>query len=374
MVAAGEIRGDPAQADVVRRLDLLNQRLAASAAPASGRVLARLRAPRREAVRGLYIHGEVGRGKTMLMDAFFAEAVTSRKRRAHYNDFMGDVQDRLHAARQAGGAPAADPIAAVAAATASEARLLCLDEFAVTDIADAMILSRLFGELFAVGLTLVATSNVAPEELYRDGLNRGLFLPFLAQLRAACEIVSLDGDIDYRLEKLTASEVYVTPLGPAATRSLDLTFHRLTGLDRAPAAALRVKGRDVAVPQAAAGVARFAFADLCEAPLGAGDYIAIARAFNTLVVDGIPALRPEQRDVARRLILLVDTLYDHRVNLIVSAATEPAGLYRATSGDEALAFKRTVSRLIEMRSVAYLGAAHGARGAAEPLAPEHQSG
>jgi cell division protein ZapE len=378
MVAAGDIRGDAAQTALARRFDRLNRDLAAagSAAVRSG-ILARLLGGRRETVRGLYVHGEVGRGKTMLMDAFYREAREPRKRRAHYNEFMGDVHDRIHAARRGNGSGSGDPIAVVAASLASEARLLCLDEFSVTDIADAMILARVFGELFAAGLTLVATSNLPPEEQYQDGLNRGLFLPFIAGLRRACDVVGLSGGIDYRLEKLTASEVYVTPLGPAATRSLDATFRRLTGSERGESALLRVKGRDVHVPQALAGVARFSFADLCQAPLAAGDYIAIARAFHTVIVDGIPVIRDDQRDVARRLILLVDTLYDHRVNLIVSAAAEPSGLYRAKFGDEAFAFKRTVSRLIEMQSAGYLGAPHRAVAADAPgqsLAREHQSG
>jgi cell division protein ZapE len=308
---------------------------------------------------------------------FHAAAPLAKKRRAHFNEFMGDVHDRIHVVRRRNGA--GDPTAVVAKAMAAEAQLLCLDEFSVTDIADAMILSRLFGELFAAGVTLVATSNTAPQELYRDGLNRGLFLPFIDMLERRCDVIALKGETDYRLEKLTAGEVYVAPLGAAATASLDATFRWLTGLDRGDGEILRVKARDILVPQAANGVARFAFADLCEAPLAAGDYLAIARAFHTMVIDGIPVIRPEQRDVAKRLILLIDTLYDHRVNLIVSAAAEPGELYRASSGDVAQAFKRTASRLVEMRSPAYLGAAHRAPAeaggtAAQPLAPEHQSG
>jgi cell division protein ZapE len=379
LVAAGTIRADHSQADLARRLDELNRRLAdPTPARRRGR-LARLlgAAAPPDAIRGLYIHGDVGRGKTMLMDVFYASAPVANKRRAHFNEFMGDVHDRVHAVRRANGD--GDPTSAVAQAIAAEARLLCLDEFAVSDIADAMILSRLFGEMFAAGVTLVATSNTAPEELYRDGLNRGLFLPFIELLRARCDVVALDGGTDYRLEKLTAGDVYVTPLGAGATASLDATFRRLTGVERGAAAILRVKARDIRVPQAANGAARFAFADLCEAPLAAGDYLAIARTFHTLVVDAIPVIRPEQRDVAKRLILLIDSLYDHRVNLVASAAAEPGGLYRATSGDVAQAFKRTASRLIEMQSPAYLGAAHRApAGTAETagaaLAPEHQSG
>jgi cell division protein ZapE len=373
MVASGQVRGDPAQEEIVRHLDDLIDRLAASGRR-NGGFLSRWRSRITGSRRGIYIYGDVGRGKTMLMDLFHAAAPLAAKRRVHFNEFMGEVHDRVHAARRT---DTADAIAAVANDLAREARLLCLDEFMVTDIADAMILSRLFRALFGSGVTLVATSNLAPEGLYRDGLNRGLFLPFIDLLRQHCDVVALQTGTDYRLEKLTAGEVYVTPLGVAATRSLDAIFRRLTGRDRGDSVVLRLRGRDLHVPQAAAGVARFGFAELCDAPLGSGDYLAIARAFHTLIIDDVPILRNEQRDIARRLTLLVDTLYDHRVNLIASAAAQPADLYRATSGEIAQAFKRTVSRLIEMRSSAYLGAAHrlpatlpGA--AAPPLAPKHQ--
>jgi cell division protein ZapE len=355
-VAAGGFSFDPQQAKLAARLDAL---LAELNAPKRRRgFLARLRGNGPSTPRGLYVYGSVGRGKTMLMDEFFAAAPDLPKRRIHFNEFMGEVQDKLHAARAAGGA---DPIAPVADAVVREARLLCLDEFSVTDIADAMILSRLFEALFARGLALVATSNSPPSELYKDGLNRGLFLPFIAMLQRHVDVFHLDIPTDYRLAKLGGAKVYVTPLGPASRAALDTLWRRLTGTERGPAAALRTRGRDIHVPQAVDGVARFGFADLCEAPLAAHDYVQIARAFHTLVVDDVPVIADEQRDVARRFILLIDTLYDHRVNLIASAAAEPAELYKATDGEEAFAFQRTVSRLMEMRSAAYLGAAHGAK-------------
>lgn len=354
------------------RLDALVGTLV-DAAPSPG-FFGRLFGKRAEPVRGVYLWGEVGRGKTMLMDAFFEVAPVAAKRRVHFNAFMGEIQDRIHAARQAG---AADPIAPVAADFARETRLLCLDEFFVTDIADAMILARLFTALFADGLVLVATSNVPPDGLYKDGLNRGLFLPFVALLKEHVDVVHLDAPTDYRLAKLAGAEVYVTPNGPEARLALDAIWRSLTGTDRGKATALRTRGREIRIPQASDGVARFGFDDLCRAPLAAHDYIQIARAFHTVIVDDVPVIADAERDVARRFILLVDTFYDHRVNLILSAAAEPDALYHANWGDEAFAFKRTVSRLIEMRSAGYLGAAHGMvevpEGPQGGLAPQHQS-
>ncbi len=369
-VASGDITPNPAQLVLVARLDRLNGELGDRGPPRGlfGRLLSR----RARSPKGLYIHGAVGRGKTMLMDTFFAASEVRARRRVHFNAFMGEVQDRLHAAREQ---DEGDPIRSVATAIASETRLLCLDEFSVTDIADAMILSRLFGALFGRGVVLVATSNNAPEDLYKDGLNRGLFLPFVATLRRHVDVFDLDIDTDYRLAKLAGAPVYVTPLGLGARNALDTIWRRLTGTQRGEPTTLRTHGRNIRVPQAEDGVARFSFADICEAPLAANDYLQIARAFHTLIVDDVPIIADDKRDAARRLILLIDILYDHRVNLIISAAAEPAALYVATDGEEAFAFRRTASRLIEMRSAAYLGATHGVSLAPNPpLAPQHQSG
>ena len=347
--AAGEIEANPAQIALAARLDQL---LVALAKKDAGGVLARL-AGRTPRVRGLYIAGAVGRGKTMLMDWFFDAAKVEFKRRTHFNEFMGDVQDRIHLARRSA---ASDPIQPVATAIAAQSPLLCLDEFAVTDIADAMILSRLFGALFARGLTLVTTSNTAPENLYQGGLNRDLFLPFIDVLKQNTDTILLDIDTDYRMAKLAGAPVYVTPLGPAAHAALNAAWRRLTGGDKGGAATLTNHGRAISVPEAAEGVARFSFDALCRAPLGASDYLTIARAYHTIVLDDVPVLRDTERDAARRFILLVDTLYDRGVRLVLSAAAEPAALYAATFGEEAAAFPRTVSRLTEMRSQSYLSA------------------
>jgi cell division protein ZapE len=373
LVEAGELVSDPAQLAVARRMDRLEDQLAERRLANKQSALGWLFAGKAKPVRGLYVYGGVGRGKTMLTDAFFAAAVVRRKRRSHFHEFMADVHDRIHRAREAarnGAKGPADPIAPVAAEIAGETRLLCLDEFAVEDIADAMILSRLFEALFARGLVLVATSNAAPDELYRDGLNRGLFLSFIAVLGRYVDVVELAARTDYRLEKLGRAPVYVTPLGPEATAALGRIWRSLTGTDRGQPAAVQVKGRRVTVPEAAGDVARFAFADLCEAPLGASDYAAIARAYHTLLLDGIPVIADGRRDVARRFINLVDVFYDHGVKLVASAAAEPEDLYRAPTGEESFAFRRTVSRLAEMRSEAYLAAARPGRAASEKVMPE----
>ena len=315
-----------------------------------------------EPPRGVYVHGAVGRGKTMLMDLFYGAADVPRKRRAHFHAFMADVHGRLHLWRQAhkrGEVAGDDPIAPVAAELASEASLLCFDEFAVRDIADAMILGRLFTALFSEGVVVVATSNVAPDDLYLEGLNRSLFLPFVALLKERLEIVELDARTDYRLEKLARAPVYYTPLGPKTDAALDAAFLALTGIRQGQPAAIALLGRVLEVPQAIDGVARFDFDGLCGRPLGSPDYLEIAERFHTLFVDRIPVLATAQRNEARRFIILIDALYDMRVKLIASAAAEPAALYAGADGAEAFEFARTASRLFEMRSADYLALPHG---------------
>ncbi len=309
-------------------------------------------------VRGLYIWGPVGRGKTMLMDIFFADAPVGKKQRLHFHEFMADVHERIHGLRaelKAKQGEAGDPIVPAADAIADVTQLLCFDEFAVTDIADAMILGRLFERLFARGVTVVATSNTPPGDLYKGGLNRALFLPFLALLKQHMAVFHLDAPRDYRLEKLGSVPVYVTPLGLAADMTLDRFFTQLTGKTRGEPTAITHKGREIGVPQAAGGVARFSFDDLCRQPLGAADYLKLARAFHTMIIADVPAMDSRSRNEARRFINLIDTLYDNGVKLVISAEKPAERLWTGTDGHEAHAFARTASRLIEMQSDAYIG-------------------
>ncbi len=359
LVLSGERKRDPAQFAIARRFDHLSAELLASRPSRKTNALGWLFASRKKdhpPVKGLYIHGGVGRGKTMLMDMFFEAVPIQRKRRAHFHEFMADVHERIYKHRQKlknGETKQADPIPPVASELFGEARLLCFDEFTVTDIADAMILARLFSELFAKGCVLVATSNVAPDNLYRDGLNRGLFLPFIDLLKANTEIISLDTDTDYRLTKTDGNPVWISPLGPDADASMDKAWARETaGTVIAPAEVPR-KGRKIPVPAAAGKAARFSFADLCQQPLGAADYLAILERYTTLFVDHVPHLGPHMRNETKRFILLVDTLYDNGARLFASAAAEPQTLLTLKKGTEGFEFDRTVSRLIEMQSAEY---------------------
>lgn len=347
-VNSGELERDDAQDAAMTRLDALAQALGRK------RGFSLFRKPA-EAPRGLYIWGDVGRGKTLMMDMFFEAAPVEKKRRAHFNRFMMDVHARIHAERQREGH--SDPIPVVARALAEEARLLCFDEFQVTDVADAMILGRLFDKLFTAGVTIVATSNTPPERLYEGGLNRQLFLPFIAVIQQRLDVLTLNGPVDYRLQRLSGVPVYIAPLSAQADAAMDAAWQRLTDTPRGKPCSLTVLGRTVPVPQAARDVARFSFDELCDRPLAAADYLTIAQEFHTLLLDHIPVMTDNMHNVARRFTLLVDTLYDEGVKLVCSAAAPPEALF--TTGINADAFRRTVSRLAEMQSDDYLKRGHG---------------
>ncbi|SRR5579871_36402 len=367
LVAAGEIERDPAQEAVVAKLARLNEQLAIARLARKSSSLGWLFAKREKVEtgsKGLYVWGDVGRGKTMLMDLFFASCPVERKRRVHFHAFMLDVHDRLRGYRNRlkfGEISAGDPINLTADDLAEAASVLCFDEFHVTDIADAMILGRLFTRLFERGVVVVATSNVEPSELYREGLNRALFVPFIELLKERLEVVRLEARADFRLEKLIGVPMWYVPADEAATRALDAAWRRLTGGRQDHAIELTVKGHIVRVPRAAMGAARFSFHDLCEQPLGAIDYLRIAHEFHTIIIDRVPVMTYAERNEAKRFIALIDTLYDAGVKLLASAATKPAELYQGTEGYEASEFKRTASRLIEMGSTEYLALPHGRR-------------
>jgi cell division protein ZapE len=342
MVASGALKPDAAQAFAVEAFEILAARLS-RAAEEKPDFLSWFR-PSPPAPKGLYLYGGVGAGKTMLMDLFFASCPFAPKRRAHFQAFMSETHDLIAQARRG---YEGDPIPRAAEMIVREAELLCLDEFEVRDIADAMILDRLMRRLFESGMTLVATSNAAPRDLYPDGLNRALFLPCIELIELNCEVVALDAAQDYRRLRMGDAPLWFAPLGEEARGALDAAWRRLTGGGAASACELRVRGRAIAAPQAAMGVARFPFAELCDRPLGPDDYRAIARAFHTVIVDDVPIFAPERRNEARRFVTFIDALYDQGASLIASAEAEPDALY--PRGDGADSFRRTASRLVEMR-------------------------
>lgn len=312
------------------------------------------RRPRDPAPQGLYIFGRVGRGKSMLMDIFYDAVDIEHKRRVHFHEFMLDVHRALHEIRKGGGKQ--DPLGIVAADLAAETWLLCFDEFQVDNIADAMILGRLFKGLFEAGVVVVSTSNTAPTDLYKGMLQRDRFLPFIDLLCDKLDVLELDGALDYRRESLRAMRLYHTPLGPDADAALDHAFEQLTAGAHPMPAEISVQGRAVAVPLAARGVARFSFADLCDNPLGPADFLAIAKKFNTLILSGIPRLEASRRNEAKRFVALMDSLYEHNVNLVCSAEVGPDEIY--PQGDGADPFQRAVSRLLEMQGDDYLALPH----------------
>ncbi len=356
---AREIEFDPAQQLAVEKLQSLHHavnRYRPASGPAGWKARLGLARRRGEPPQGLYLFGPVGTGKSLLMDMFFATSPVEAKRRVHFHAFMQEVHQGLHAKRQAENGGQGDPLASLAQDMADEAWLLCFDEFHVVNIADAMILGRLFEALFEHGVIVVLTSNAAPGRLYEGGLQRENFLPFIALLKSRLDILQLDNGRDYRLERLRNEPVYHTPLNAKAKAALKRTFAQLTEGAKVAPLTLQVGARGLKVPAAGRGAAFFTFKNLCEEPLGAADYLAIATHFHTVVLDGVPCMTPEKRNEAKRFMTLIDTLYDHRVNLVMSAAGAPDTLYPKGTG--AKDFKRTASRLMEMRSQDYIAMEH----------------
>ena len=363
LLVSGVLTADDSQLAAAERLQDLFTKLRGYNPPlrAGGGVISRLLrlrpaegAPDARA-NGLYLVGEVGRGKSMLMDLFFQQADVARKRRIHFHEFMADVHARIHAWKQ-GNPDGADPIPPLADAVAADAALLCFDEFQVNDIADAMILGRLFAALFDRGVVVVATSNIRPDQLFAGRPGRDAFLPFIALLKQKLAVLLVEGDRDYRRQRLGGMPTWHIPPDAAAARALDEVFTMLAGGAPRGPRLLRVMGRDFRVPLAAGPVARFDFIALCACALGASDYLALATHFDALVLDAIPALGPDDFNEARRFSVLVDALYEHRVKLVASAEAPPDALYQG--GEGARAFERTASRLQEMQSQEYLELAH----------------
>ncbi|MDE2437451.1 MAG: AFG1 family ATPase [Sphingomonadales bacterium] len=358
LVAAGELRPDPEQRAAAERLDALQRQL--ESAPSTGllgRFLGRKPAP----PRGLYLWGGVGRGKSMLMDLFHDCLAIPEKRRVHFHAFMLEVHALLREARKS---ESGDPIQPVAAQIAAGLRVLAFDEMVINNSADAMIMSRLFTALIVThGLTIVTTSNRAPSELYKDGLNREHFLPFIALIERELDVMALNGPVDYRLDRLGGMDTWHTPLGEAATAQVREAFFRLTDYPpedsaHVPSADLDLGGgRTLHVPKSFKGVAVFSFKRLCGEPRGAADYLAVARAYHTVILVGIPRMGPDRRNEAARFVTLIDALYENKVKLLVTADAEPENLYEQGHGH--FEFERTVSRLKEMQSDDYLAAGHG---------------
>lgn len=353
LVEAGALSADPLQTAAAAHFD----RLAGDLSEPKSRGLAgRLFGRPRTAARGIYLVGQVGRGKTMLMDLFFERVAETRKRRVHFHEFMDEMHQAIAAFRKTpkGKADDADPVAAVTRPLVEDLRLLCLDEFQVGDITNAMLLGRLFEKLWAGGVTVVATSNTVPQRLYENGLNRQLILPFIAELERNCEIVELDGPTDYRRLKFAGEHVYQFGTGPETDPAMERLWLKVTGGQAGAPAELRSLGRTIPVPHAAMGAARFDFADLCDRPLGARDYVRLAHQYETLMIEHVPQFDRLRTDASKRFILLVDTLYDRGVKLLASFAVPLDDLGR---DDKTKAeFARCVSRLIEMQSEQYLAA------------------
>ncbi len=371
LLAEGKLRPDSAQAFAVEKFESLHKALAAYG-PAQGEQgwLARFgfgqRSPRRlqwtpgdcesnDFKQGLYIYGEVGRGKSMLMDLFFGTAPVTAKRRVHFHEFMRDVHAAIHVWRQDSNRKENNPLPELARQIAKKAWLLCFDELQVTDIGDAMILGRLFQELFSLGVVVVTTSNRGPDDLYKDGLQRERFLPFIGLIKGHLDVLELNSERDYRMGRKRGMQVYYTPVN-GGDGELARCFDRLTGGMAPVVDHIHVQGRVWAVPKSADGVAWFDFDGLCGTALGPTDYLELATLYHTVILSGVPTLSPDRRDVAKRFVTLIDALYEHKVTFICSAAAPPDGLY--PDGDNSFEFRRTVSRLIEMQAADYLGQQH----------------
>jgi len=363
MLRDGTVQADPAQARAVDQLQQLAEDLndySQQMGKTGWRARLAFRGRQRTPPKGLYMWGGVGRGKTMLMDLFFEHCGIDERKHVHFHAFMQEVHKRVHAFRQAQKAgkvaESQDPLKALAKVITGQAWLLCFDEFHVTDIADAMILGRLFEALFDAGVVVVATSNRHPNDLYKDGLQRERFLPFIDVFIEKMAVLELDNGTDYRLERLRTLGSYLTPLSPDADAKMEAGFADLTLRADAKPVTLTVSGHEVDMPRAAEGVGFASFEDLCDKPLGAGDYLAIAERFHTLFLKDVPLMGPEQRNQAKRFVTLIDALYDARVNLVISADAAPHELY--TAGDGSFEFERTVSRLMEMQAEDYIAQPH----------------
>ena len=357
LVLKGQLVEDHVQLNAVNQLERLHNLLRGyELSVASGSWIKKLlfkSINSRETPKGLYVYGGVGRGKSMLMDLFFDGVAVKNKRRVHFHEFMQEAHELIHIWRQNNrNEQQAEPISPVAAKIAKNTALLCFDEFEVRDIADAMIVSRLFTALLELGVVVVATSNRHPDELYKDGLQRDLFLPFIKLVKAKMDILHLQDGKDYRLDRIKALKTYIQPADHKATLLLEQIYHDLTDGNLGQQGVIEFKGRQINVPRVSGAVAFFGFGDLCSIPLGAGDYLLLAKRFRSIIISDVPVMTSQNQDLARRFMVLIDALYESKAHLVMSAAADPTNLYKGS--DWGFEFDRTISRLLEMQSVDYI--------------------